>query len=276
MSNNIMKVFENSEFGQLEVLWTDGKAYFPAIHCAEVLGYSNPRDAVQRHCKVEGVVKHDVVVQTTNQHGVTSNQTVNKKFITEGNLYRLIIRSKLESAQRFESWVFDEVLPTIRKYGFYATEDMLEEFLDDPDLAIGMFSKLKEEREKVKKLENENRKLTEKSEYLDLIIKSPNAVPITIIARDYDMSAQEMNSWLRCIGVQYRLKCGTWVLYQKFVGNGYTKSNTYIYDMVNYKTNVHTQWTQKGRRFIYEKLKEYGVLPVCERGEDYENPSIPN
>ncbi len=103
--NDIMKVFENSEFGQLEVLWMYGKAYFPAIRCAEVLGYSNPRDAVQRHCKAEGVVKHDVVVQTTNQHGFTSNQTVCKKFITEGNLYRLIIRSKLESAQRFERWV---------------------------------------------------------------------------------------------------------------------------------------------------------------------------
>ena len=135
---NNMKVFENSEFGQLEVLWKDGKAYFPAIRCAEVLGYSNPRDAIQRHCKAEGVVKHDVVVQTTNQHGFTSNQTVCKKFIVEGNLYRLIIRSKLESAQRFERWVFDEVLPAIRKYGFYATDDMLEEFLNDPDLAIGV------------------------------------------------------------------------------------------------------------------------------------------
>lgn len=274
--NDIMKVFENSEFGQLEVLWKDGKAYFPAIRCAEVLGYSNPRDAVQRHCKAEGVVKHDVVVQTTNQHGFTSNQTVCKKFIVEGNLYRLIIRSKLESAQRFERWVFDEVLPAIRKYGFYATDDMLEEFLNDPDLAIGVFSKLKEEREKVKQLKSENKKLTEKSEYLDMITKSPNAVPITVIAKDYDMSAQEMNGWLRCIGVQYKLRCGTWVLYQAYVGNGYTKSNTFMYDPVNCKTAVHTQWTQKGRRFIYEKLKEYGVIPVCERGEDYENPSIPD
>ena len=274
--NNIMKVFENSEFGQLEVLWKDGKAYFPAIHCAEVLGYSNPRDAIVRHCKNDGVVKHDVTVLRTNQYGATDYHTVSKKFITEGNLYRLIIRSKLESAQRFERWVFDDVLPTIRKYGFYATDDMLEEFLNDPDLAIGVFSKLKEEREKVRQLESENKKLTEKSEYLDLIIKSPNAVPITVIAKDYDMSAQEMNGWLRCIGVQYKLRCGTWVLYQAYVGNGYTKSNTFMYDPVNCKTAVHTQWTQKGRRFIYEKLKEYGVLPVCERGEDYENPSIPD
>ena len=274
--NDVMKVFENSEFGQLEVLWEKGKAFFPAIHCAEVLGYTNPRKAVLDHCRVDGVTIRDVVSKTTNQHGVTTEQTVSKKFITEGNLYRLIIRSKLESAQRFERWVFDEVLPTIRKYGFYATDDMLEEFLNDPDLAIGVFSKLKEEREKVRQLESENKKLTEKSEYLDLILRSPNAVPITVIAKDYDMSAQEMNGWLRCIGVQYKLRCGTWVLYQAYVGNGYTKSNTFMYDPVNCKTAVHTQWTQKGRCFIYEKLKEYGVLPVCERGEDYENPSIPD
>ena len=274
--NDVMKVFENSEFGQLEVLWEKGKAFFPAIHCAEVLGYTNPRKAVLDHCRVDGVTIRDVVSKTTNQHGITTEQTVSKKFITEGNLYRLIIRSKLESAQRFERWVFDEVLPTIRKYGFYATDDMLEEFLNDPDLAIGVFSKLKEEREKVKQLESENKKLTEKSEYLDLILRSPNAVPITVIAKDYDMSAQEMNGWLRCIGVQYKLRCGTWVLYQAYVGNGYTKSNTFMYDPVNCKTAVHTQWTQKGRRFIYEKLKEYGVLPVCERGEDYEHPSIPD
>ena len=274
--NDIMKVFENSEFGQLEVLWKKGKAFFPAIHCAEVLGYTNPRKAVLDHCRVDGVTIRDVVSKTTNQHGITTEQTVSKKFITEGNLYRLIIRSKLESAQRFERWVFDEVLPTNRKYGFYATDDMLEEFLNDPDLAIGVFSKLKEEREKVKQLESENKKLTERSEYLDLILRSPNAVPITVIAKDYDMSAQEMNGWLRCIGVQYKLRCGTWVLYQAYVGNGYTKSNTFMYDPVNCKTAVHTQWTQKGRRFIYEKLKEYGVIPVCERGEDYENPSIPD
>lgn len=273
---NNMKVFENSEFGQLEVLWEKGKAFFPAIHCAEVLGYTNPRKAVLDHCRAEGVTFRDVVTKTTNQYGVTTEQTVSKKFITEGNLYRLIIRSKLESAQVFEKWVFDEIIPIIRKYGFYATDDMLEEFLNDPDLAIGVFSKLKEEREKVKQLESENKKLTEKSEYLDLILRSPNAVPITVIAKDYDMSAQEMNGWLRCIGVQYKLRCGTWVLYQAYVGNGYTKSNTFMYDPVNCKTAVHTQWTQKGRRFIYEKLKEYGVLPVCERGEDYENPSIPD
>lgn len=74
--NDIMKVFENSEFGQLEVLWEKGKAFFPAIHCAEVLGYTNPRKAVLDHCRAEGVTFCDVVTKTTNQYGVSTSEPV--------------------------------------------------------------------------------------------------------------------------------------------------------------------------------------------------------
>lgn len=259
-------------FGMRIKLKTTGKGYVSSpFLLPEYRKYASNSLLAFRSCREK------VGLSTAPKHAPLTNGGIQeKKYILEGDLYRLIIRSKLESAQRFERWVFDEVLPTIRKYGFYATDDMLEEFLNDPDLAIGVFSKLKEEREKVKQLESENKKLTEKSEYLDMLTKSPNAVPITVIAKDYDMSAQEMNGWLRCIGVQYKLRCGTWVLYQAYVGNGYTKSKTIVYDAENCKTRVHTCWTQKGRRFIYEKLKAYGVLPVCERGEDYENPSIPD
>ncbi|MCM1227891.1 MAG: Bro-N domain-containing protein [Clostridium sp.] len=99
---NELKVFHNSEFGELGVLTIDGKEFFPANQCAKILGYSNPRDAVIRHCKPEGVVKHDGVSYTTNQHGVTSQQITEIKYISEGNLYRLIVRSKLPAAEKFE------------------------------------------------------------------------------------------------------------------------------------------------------------------------------
>ena len=265
--NDVMKIFEHEEFGKVRTIIEKGVPWFVGKDVATILGYKDTSDALKKHVESEDKLS---------RRFADSGQNRMMYIINESGLYSLIISSKLPAAKRFKHWITSEVLPTIRKYGFYATDDMLEEFLNDPDLAIGVFSKLKEEREKVKQLESENKKLTEKSEYLDLIIKSPNAVPITVIAKDYDMSAQEMNGWLRCIGVQYKLRCGTWVLYQAYVGNGYTKSNTFMYDPVNCKTTVHTQWTQKGRRFIYEKLKAYGVLPVCERGEDYENPSIPD
>lgn len=103
-----LQVFTSPEFGQLEILLIGGKEFFPAITCATVLGYSNPRDAVLRHCK--GVVKHDVP---------TAGGTQSANYIPEGDLYRLIIRSNLPTADKFERWVFDEVLPQIRKAGSY-------------------------------------------------------------------------------------------------------------------------------------------------------------
>lgn len=114
---NEMQVFQNSEFGELGVLEIEGKPYFPATACAKMLGYANPRDAIGRHCVEDGVVKHDVIDNL--------GRTQSTKFITEGNLYRLIVHSKLPGAERFEKWVFDEVLPTIRRTGGYGNQAAL-------------------------------------------------------------------------------------------------------------------------------------------------------
>lgn len=102
-------IFKDSEFGELNLIAMEDKIYFPATQCAKVLGYSNPRDAIKRHCKSEGVVKHDGVSCTTNQYNITTQQTTEIKYISEGNLYRLIAHSKLPNAERFERWVFDEI-----------------------------------------------------------------------------------------------------------------------------------------------------------------------
>ena len=96
----------------------------------------SPRDAIKRHCKSEGVVKHDGVSYTTNQHGFTSQQITEIKYISEGNLYRLIIRSKLPSAEEFERWVFDEVLPELRKNGSYGNNFNLEEVIAKTATAV--------------------------------------------------------------------------------------------------------------------------------------------
>ena len=105
-----LKVFENSEFGELDVIIIDGAPWFPATDCAKKLGYSRPADAITAHCK--GSAKHRVLTKGGEQL---------MKYIPEGDLYRLITQSKLLRAKRFERWVFDEVLPTIRKTGSYAT-----------------------------------------------------------------------------------------------------------------------------------------------------------
>lgn len=109
-----IKEFNNSQFGNLEILIVDGIEYFPATDSAKMLGYSNPQKAIRDHCK--GV--NEMVTPT-------KGGQQKKNYITEGNLYRLIINSKLPTAEKFESWVFDEVLPSIRKTGGYVGNDDL-------------------------------------------------------------------------------------------------------------------------------------------------------
>lgn len=108
---NELKVFSSSEFGELGVMLIGGKEYFPATQCAKLLGYARPADAISAHCK--GVC----VLPTPSSGGVQ-----NTKYIPEGDLYRLIIRSRLPAAERFERWVFDAVLPSIRKSGGYGID----------------------------------------------------------------------------------------------------------------------------------------------------------
>ena len=269
MTNNL-QVFKNTEFGELGVLVIDGKEYFPASECARILGYSNPRDAILRHCKSAGVVKHDGVSLTTNQYGISTEQMVEKTYITEGNLYRLIIRSKLPAAERFERWIFDEVLPTIRKHGLYATEKVLDEILADPDYGIRLFSELKAERQRRKTLELENAQhkqiigeLRPKASYYDLILQNKSLVPISKIAKDYGMSGKAFNKLLHELGVQYKMG-DTWLLYQQYADQGYTQSRTHAIDAE--KSRMHTYWTQKGRLFLYDLLKNRrGLLPMIER-----------
>ena len=120
---NGLKVFTNEDFGDVAVISIDNKPYFEGIKVARILGYKNPNDAIKRHCKYPGIVFHDTRVQTGRRRdGTESFQIVQRAFISEGNLYRLIVKSKKEEAEKFESWVMDEVLPSIRNDGGYVND----------------------------------------------------------------------------------------------------------------------------------------------------------
>lgn len=137
---NKLEKFSHNMFGNLEILIKEGKEFFPATDVAKALGYSNPHKAIKDHCKPEGV----------NESLVPTNSGIQtKKFINEPNLYRLIVKSKLPQAEQFEKWVFEEVLPSIRKHGAYMTDQVLEQAVTNPDFAIGLLTKLKEEKEKL-------------------------------------------------------------------------------------------------------------------------------
>ena len=116
--NQQLQVFNHEQFGDVRIIEEDGRVLFCGSDVAKALGYENPRDAIRRHCRC--VAKRDAWIQTgTKSDGTPAMRLNSTNFIPEGDVYRLITHSKLPAAERFEKWVFDEVLPTIRKTGGY-------------------------------------------------------------------------------------------------------------------------------------------------------------
>ena len=248
-------IFKNNDFGEVRTLEQDGKTLFCGSEVAKALGYAIPSKAVNTHCK--GVSKMEVPTNGGSQQML---------FISEGDMYRLIVNSKLPSAEKFERWVFDEVIPTVRKHGLYAKDELL----NNPDLFISALEELKAERERTKRLELENAKnkqiigeLKPKASYYDLILQNKSLMPISQIAKDYGMSGKAFNKLLHELGVQFK-QGNTWLLYQGYADQGYTQSRTFAIDAE--RSRMHTYWTQKGRLFLYDLLKnERSLLPVIER-----------
>lgn len=141
---NELQIFENSEFGSVRTVDVDGKTYFVANDVAKALGYVETAKAVRTHCK--GVSEMDI----------PSNGGIQKmKIIPEGDIYRLVIKSQLPTAERFERWVFDEILPSIRRNGMYATDQVIDKILENLDFGIELLTKLKEERAEKERLQQE-------------------------------------------------------------------------------------------------------------------------
>lgn len=141
--NNEIQPFE-FEGSQVRTAQDDnGNPLFCGNDVAQVLGYANPAKAVIDHCKGFPFWKPLE----------TAGGIQRVRFISEGDMYRLITSSKLPAAERFEKWVYDEVLPSIRKHGAYMTQQTLDKALTSPDFLIQLATKLKEEQEKVKELE---------------------------------------------------------------------------------------------------------------------------
>lgn len=136
MMENQMQIFENAEFGKIGVIMIGGKPHFPAAKCAEKLGYVDTTNAIKQHCR--WVVKHHI------PHPQNAEKELEINIIPEGDLYRLIIRSKLPEAEKFETWVFDEVLPTIRKQGAYITESALRDMFQNSGLLAAVRPPLSE------------------------------------------------------------------------------------------------------------------------------------
>ena len=260
--NNI-QVFNNPEFGDIRTVEIDGEPWFVGKDVADNLGYQNGSRDINRHVDEE---------DRQNYQNGTFESNRGLTIINESGLYSLILSSKLPSARRFKHWVTSEVLPAIRKHGIYATEDVTDKILNNPEFGIELLTKYKEERDKRRFLSEQVltqqkliAELQPKADYVNQILKSTSSVKTTQIAKDYGMSARAFNKLLHELGIQYKVG-DQWVLYAKYQACGYVHSTTYEYTrrggIVGVK--MRTEWTQKGRLFLYETLKKEGYLPLIE------------
>ena len=142
--DNKIEIFKNEQFGEVRTILEGEKVLFCAADVAKALGYTNPNKAVNDHCRA--ITKRSTPI---------SGKVQSINFIPEGDVYRLIIRSKLPAAEKFELWVFDEVIPTIRKTGGYMTDSLLERIQKEPAVIVEFAQALILERNRVKALECE-------------------------------------------------------------------------------------------------------------------------
>lgn len=256
---NELKIFESPDFGKVRTMEINGEPYFVGKDVAEILGYSNPQKALRDHIDEEDKTLNDLF---------TVNGTKGV-LINESGLYSLILSSKLPKAKEFKRWVTSDVLPSIRRHGLYATDELIA----NPDIAIAAFQALKEEREKSRQLMDtvavqtqQIAELQPKASYYDVVLNCKDLLSITEIAKDYGKSAKWLNNYLHDNKVQFK-QGDIWLLYSKHAEKGYTNTKTQSFNGNDGRvhTKVHTYWTQKGRLFIYDLLKSNGIVPMIER-----------
>ena len=264
---NEIQIFNNEEFGSVRSLTVNGEPYFIGKDVAVALGYENPSKAVRDHVdeddKIMGV--QNVTPSIVDSLGREQYPT----FINESGVYSLVFGSNLPSAKRFKKWVTSEVLPAIRKHGVFVMDDII----NNTDALIEALQAFREERIRRRELEQENAvqrqqigELSPKASYYDVVLQTPDLISISKIAKDYGKSAQWMNRYLKEKGIQYK-QGNVWLLRQKYAEQGYTKSRTDVYTTGDGETHskLHTYWNQKGRLFIYDTLKQDGILPLIEQ-----------
>lgn len=246
-------------------LTTDGTVYLNLEDVARGLGFTTVATSGN------DVVRWSRVRKYLNEFGVSA--CGDGDYIPEQIFYKLAMKANNDVAKTFQDKIAYEILPSIRKHGAYMTEQTLEEALTNPDFLIKLATELKAEQEKRKHLEAHNLRLAvdnqimqPKAEYYDMILRSKSLVAISQIAKDYGMSANEMNSMLHEFGIQYKQN-GQWLLYRKYDKEGYVHSETFNFKHKDGKADVKmlTKWTQKGRLFLYDLLKKNDIVPVIEK-----------
>lgn len=237
---NEMTIFKNPEFGEIRTLRGEsGEPLFCAKDVAKALGYKLERKAVKDHIDKDDVLKRNL----TDSLGRTQ-QTI---FINESGLYSLILSSKLESAKKFKRWVTSEVLPAIRKQGGYMVVGKDES--DDVVMARALLIM----NETLKRRDEQIASLLPKARYADEVLNSVSCMTTTQVAKEMNMTAQELNNLLCRMNIQYK-QSGQYMLYAPYARMGLASNRSHVYyDLFGaVYTKPYMVWTEQGRRYIHD------------------------
>lgn len=253
---NEIRIFQNAQFGNVRVVMNESnEPLFCLADVAKALGYSRPADAVSQHCKGVAILP----TPTINQHGATVVQEM--KYGKESEVYRLTMKSKLPDAERFQDWVCEDVLPSIRKHGAYMTSETLTKMLQNPDSLIELLTALKSEQERNAALSIQNamnarniEAMKPKAAYYDTVLQSNTLIQTDIIAARLGISAIKLNKFLCEYEIQFK-RGEAYVLRSDLRDKGLVGYKEYAYtDAISGKKNSkpHMYWTEKGAKFIIE------------------------
>ena len=212
-----METFRNQEFGSVRIIRDDGRLLFCGIDVAAALGYSKPRNAVYAHCK--GALKRGAL---------TAGGMQELTFIPEGDVYRLIVHSRLPSAQRFEKWVFEEVLPSIRQTGGYMTSSLLKQVAADPNVLLQFAGQLLAEHEKNASLTRQVQEMEPKAAFFDTFLHPEDCTNIRATAKELDIGERAFCKFLIEGGFLYRCPGGYLLPYAKKSNRGLFKVKDFI------------------------------------------------
>ena len=246
--DNMVKTFVNEEFGSVRTIEENGRVMFCGKDVALALGYRRPKDAITAHCK--GAVKRRLL---------TNGGAQEMKMISEGDVYRLISHSRLPSAEKFESWIFDEILPQINHTGGYVSnEDMFIEnylpFMEEP------YQKLfRLQMTAIRKLNERIRHDQPLVDFANHVSNTDNLIDMNAMAKlaadeHFKIGRTRLFRWLKYMGVLMANN----LPYQQFIDRGYFAVKESIFEVNGLKkTYQQTLVTGKGQRFVINLLKKY-------------------
>ena len=240
---NKIEIFKNDEFGSVRVIQDGEKFLFCGSDVAKALGYTNPNKAINDHCRC--------ITKRSTPHPQSPRKIIQMVFIPEGDVYRLITHSKLPSAERFEAWVFDEVLPAIRKHGAYMTDSMLEQVMQNPELVLLMAETMLKERMKSDVMGMELSAARPKADYFDAFIHPEDCTNIRATAKELQVPERWFCRFLQETGFLYRCPAGTLMPYNKPKNEGLFRVKDYIR---NGHKGAYTLITPKGKDLLRQLI----------------------